>query len=120
MSQLSLDRHRANAVNPRVGQVTPNHRQVRFLPQNRLREIRHLPKADAHPRQVLLRAREQALNFLDIGGPVVVTGHPHAKPGLVRPVARRAQVRAVRRGAHRQHSRPVGAFPPVKQGDRGV
>ena len=89
-----------------------------LLAQDGLGEVRHLAKADAHARQFLLGPREQALDLLGVGRAVVVAGHPHAEPGLVGPVRRRAQFGAVGSRAHRQHPRPVGAFPPVQQRER--
>ena len=90
-------------MNPGVGRVAPDDRQLGFLAQNGIREIRHLAETDADPWQILLSSSKQALDLFGIGRTVVVAGHPHAEPGRVGPVAWRAQIGAVGGRAHGQH-----------------
>ena len=109
--------HRHDAVDPGVGHVGADDRQVGILLEDRVAEVGEAAHADLHAGKLALGLGQQLLDLIGRGRPLVVARVNQGQPSLVGPVFGRLQPAAVTAGlVHGQEARAVGPFPPKEPG----
>ena len=86
VGRLRFDRHREPAVDPGVGHVAADDRQLGLLGKHGAGEIVEGAEMDADARHVLLRISPQIFHVCQRGRTLVVAGHDHGQVVLAGPV----------------------------------
>ena len=83
VGRLRFDRHREPAVDPGVGHVAADDRQLGLLGKHRAGEIVECAEMDANARHVLLCILPQIFHLCQRGRTLIVAGHDHGKVVLL-------------------------------------